>query len=61
MLIDVMDLESCTEIEEVLALCVKPMKRLMTDAEQDEIKFIVHEDDLEETNSIINKFGQNRK
>lgn len=47
MLINAMDLESCTEIEEVLALCVKPMKRLMTDAEQDEIKSIVREDDLE--------------
>ncbi len=47
MLIDAMDLESCTEIEEILALCVEPMKRLMTQAEQDEIKSIVREDDKE--------------
>ena len=47
MLIDAMDLESCTEIEEILELCVEPMKRLMTDAEQDEIKSIVREDDIE--------------
>lgn len=47
MLIDAMDLESCTEIEEVLELCVEPMKRLLTYAEQDEIKSIVREDNLE--------------
>lgn len=47
MLIDAMDLESCTTIDEILELCVEPMKRLMTYAEQDEIKSIVREDDKE--------------
>lgn len=47
MLIDAMDLESCTEIDEILELCLSPMKRLMTEAEMTEIKSIVREDDKE--------------
>ena len=47
MLIDIAELESCGSIEEILELCVEPMKRLMTYAEQDEIKAIVRVDDFE--------------
>ena len=45
MLIDETALESCTTIDEILELCIEPMKRLMTDAEMTEIKSIVREDD----------------
>lgn len=47
MLIDSNDLQSCEEIEEILELCITPMERLLTYAEQDEIKSIVREDDVE--------------
>ena len=48
MLIDTMDLQSCISVEEILELCVEPMKKLMTDAEQDEIKTsLVKESDAE--------------
>lgn len=45
MLIDETALESCTTIDEILELCIEPMKRLMTDAEMTEIKSIVKDDD----------------
>ena len=47
MLIDIAELESCGSIEEILELCVEPMKKLLTYAEQDEVKAIVREDDIE--------------
>lgn len=47
MLIDIAELESCGSIDEILALCVEPMKKLLTYAEQDEVKAIVREDDVE--------------
>lgn len=47
MLIDIAELESCSSIEEILELCVEPMKKLLTYEEQDEVKAIVREDDIE--------------
>ena len=45
MLIDATTLESCDSIQQILELCVEPMKRLLTHEEQNEIKAIVREDD----------------
>ena len=53
MLIANEDIESCSSIEEILELCVEPMTRLLTDAEQDEIKSLVKESDT----ALIKELG----
>ena len=44
MIIDTMDLEMCQEIEEILELCLEPMKKLLTNGELEEIKSIATND-----------------
>ena len=44
MIIDEMDLEFCSTIEEILQLCLTPMKKLLTNGEQEEIKSLANND-----------------
>ena len=44
MIIDEMDLEFCSTIEEVLQLCLNPLKKLLTNGEQEEIKSLASND-----------------
>lgn len=54
MLIDTMDLEMCQEIEEILELCLNPMKKLLTVSEQEEIKSLASND--KELKTILDEY-----
>ena len=54
MIIDTMDLEMCQEIEEILELCLEPMKKLLTNGELEEIKSIATND--KELKTIVNDY-----
>ena len=56
MLIDEMDLDSCSDIDEILELCLSPMKKLMNQAEQNEIKSIVRKDDEALIKELVGTF-----
>lgn len=54
MLIETTDIEFCSTIEEILELCLAPMKKLLTVSEQDEIKSLAS--NAEELKTMLDNY-----